>query len=537
MRSKLFGVRNCVVEFSLQSEKAYGDPFNDVEVDALFVEPDGTLRRVPAFWAGEQEWRFRYASAKAGLHQCQTNCSDTTNEALHGKKCAVEITPFQGTNPVLVHGPLHIANDHHFEHEDGTPFFWLGDTWWMGLCQRLHYPNELQLLVGDRVARGFTVVQLVAGLYPDMPPFDERGANEAGFPWEEGFERINSAYFDEADRRVHLLVRSGLIPCIVGCWGYYIDFAGVETMKKHWRYLVARYGAYPVIWCMAGEATMLYYTSPARNNPEDRERAEAAARAGWTEVTQYVRSIDPYGHPITLHPSDTARNTIDDPSLIDFDMLQTGHRGWDSMANTVRLIKESRECSPQMPTVVGEVCYEGILGGSGEDVQRFAFWASLLSGAMGYTYGANGIWQLNRPDEPFGDSPTGKSWGGPPWQDAWRLPGSQQVALGKEFLERYEWWRFTPHPEWVEQHATLEDCRRPYAAGVPGVVRVVYVPSDWGRPTLTALPPNTTYRAIYFDPQSGEETDLGEVRAAADGTWHPPPAPVRQDWVLALEQQ
>jgi len=102
------------------------------------------------------------------------------------------------------------------------------------------------LLTADRISKGFTVIQIVAGLYPDMPPFDPRGANEAGFPWEKGYTRINPSYFDMADLRIRWLVNSGLVPCIVGCWGYFLNFAGIEVMKRHWRYLVARYGAYPV---------------------------------------------------------------------------------------------------------------------------------------------------------------------------------------------------------------------------------------------------------------------------------------------------
>ena len=45
-------------------------------------------------------------------------------------------------------------------------------------------------LTADRVSKGFTVVQIIAGLYPDMPAFDPRGANEAGFPWEADYARI-----------------------------------------------------------------------------------------------------------------------------------------------------------------------------------------------------------------------------------------------------------------------------------------------------------------------------------------------------------
>ena len=48
-----------------------------------------------------------------------------------------------------------------------------------------------------------------------------------------------------------------------------------------------------------------------------------------------------------------------------------------------------------MPVLVGEVCYEGILEASRQEVERFMFWTSILNGAAGHTYGANGIWQVN----------------------------------------------------------------------------------------------------------------------------------------------
>ncbi len=51
-----------------------------------------------------------------------------------------------------------------------------------------------------------------------MPEFDERGLNEAGFPWDKSFTEINPDYFNYADRRIEYLIESGLVPCIVGCW-------------------------------------------------------------------------------------------------------------------------------------------------------------------------------------------------------------------------------------------------------------------------------------------------------------------------------
>ena len=105
------------------------------------------------------------------------------------------------------------------------------------------------------------MIQIIAGLYPDMPAFDRRGANEAGYPWGADYARINPKYFDMADLRIQELVNRGLVPCIVGCWGYFLGFMGLPKIKQHWRNIVARWGAYPVMWCLAGEGTMPYYLS------------------------------------------------------------------------------------------------------------------------------------------------------------------------------------------------------------------------------------------------------------------------------------
>lgn len=413
-----YAVARRVTEWAYSTGKAYADPFNEVELDVVFTDPQGHEQRVPAFWAGEQVWRVRYAPPTPGRYTYRTVSSDLTNPDLHGQSGALEVSTYTGSNPLYKHGLVRVASDHlHFEHEDGTPFFWLGDTWWMGLCRRLRWPEDFQTLAADRVAKGFTVIQIIAGLYPDMPAFDPRGANEAGFPWEPEYGRINPPYFDMADVRIQYLAEHGLVPCIVGCWGYFLPWMGITKLKQHWRNLVARWGAYPVIWCLAGEGAMPYYLS--------KTKAEDAAlqQRGWTELAKYVRCIDTYHHPITIHPTNNARDQVEDPSLLDFDMLQTGHSGRKSIASTVNQVTGSLLRSPRMPVLVGEVCYEGILAQSWQDIQRFMFWSSILSGAGGHTYGANGIWQVNTAEHPYGASPHGGCWGDTPWETAYQLPG------------------------------------------------------------------------------------------------------------------
>lgn len=522
---------NAPIEFSFTAGEKYRDIFNEIEVDVLFTGSAGEKWRVPAFWEGENTFRVRFSAPTPGRYTYRTVCTNSDDRGLHNQTGELEIVPYEGKNPLYQHGGLRVGQTKRtLEHTDGTPFFWLGDTWWMGLCKRLHWPGDFQTLTADRIGKGFTVIQIVAGLYPDMPPFDERGANEAGFPWEKNYERINPAYFDMADLRINWLVKSGLIPCIVGCWGYFLPRMGLDKMKEHWRNLVARYGAYPVVWCLAGEWDMPYYLS------NDKIKEADFQKKGWAEIARYIRSIDGLRRPLSVHEGTRGRE-LGDGTLIDFEMLQTGHGDRESLPNTVKRVIGEYAGKPTMPVINSEVCYEGICESCRQEVQRLMFWVCMLNGTAGHTYGANGIWQLNTREKPFGPSPHGGSWGNTPWEDAHQLPGSGQVGLGKRLLERYKWWRFEPHSEWVEPHWSEENYFGPYAAGIPREVRIIFLPHYYSKVVIKGIESGAHYRVFRFNPTNGEEQDLGEVKPDGDGNWclSPDHLPIFQDWVLVLE--
>ena len=210
----------------MQAGVERADPYAEIDLHALVRDPHGRERRVPAFWRGGDRWSFRYASPLPGVHIYRTRCSDASDTGLHDRQGEIEVVPYEGDNPLYRHGPLRDSAGHPcLEHADGTPFPWLGDAWWMGLTKRLTWPDDFRWLTTDRVRKGFTLIQIVAGLYPDQPPFDPRGENEAGHPWtragEDGYElgTPNPAWWDRADERIAHLVSSGLVPCLVGCLG------------------------------------------------------------------------------------------------------------------------------------------------------------------------------------------------------------------------------------------------------------------------------------------------------------------------------
>lgn len=557
-----------MVEWTVTTQKTYADPFNDVDVDVIFTR-DSHSWRVPAFWRGQNRWTVRFAPPTPGKYTYHLASTDRHNPDLNGRAGHVTITPYAGDNPLLKHGMVRVsANHRYFEHADGKPFYWLGDTWWMGLSDRLPW-SGFQQLTADRKAKGFTVVQIVAGLVPfeEVCPEDPGCRNEGGAVWEPGFTRINPGYFDAADRRIQLLVDSGIVPEIEGTYASVLAQMGVAKMKKHWRYVIARYGAYPVLWNLADEAVDPPAAIASRF-PTSMQWLLPPSPGDWTEIARYIRSTDPSHHPLTVNewvqPGDIP---LQDATLTDFDQLQPGHWGWPSLGNEVMQLNQRFARTDLIkPVVVGEIGYEMLGGTHLEDFQRMAFWLATLNGAAGYTYGAAPTYEANNPEKPLhrSDQYTFLT-----WEEGMNLPGSYQVGLSAKLLRQYPWWQFTPHPEWVTPRGTTllephsghefdvgnfdfglivnEDFtpteeflqtpeilvpggkwkahrgsfHGPYAAGVPGEIRVIYTPA-FGLaapppPTVLGLEQGVRYQAYYWDPMLGIKFDLGAVEVPVPG--------------------
>ncbi len=555
----LQGLTNVPVEFGLTASCSYPDIFNDIELDVVFSGPDGQTWTVPAFWAGGNVFRVRFAAPAPGRYVYRSVCTNEDDQGLHDQTGDLEIAAGDYTSPLFEHGRLRVAESRRtFEHQDGTPFLWLADTWWMALTSRLDWPEGFTTLTEDRAHKGFNVIQVVVGPLPDFDAADAawhpQQAGDSGWPWEQEWRRINPGFYDLADGRITYLIEHGLMPCIVGMWGYYLPYMGVENVRKHWRNLVARYAAYPVVWCLAGESNMPTYSLAGT---EGYEAHRVMLEKAWTEVTAYVRELDPFHNMITIHPPcrpPDSRAMITDESLLDLDMLQTGHDGYRSLKHSVEQVNVSTGKQPRLPVLNSEVCYEGIMGGSREEIQRFLFWTSLTSGSAGHSYGAQGMWCMSSRHEPFRGSTC--SWGDGFWQDVMHYPGSMQMGVGRRFFERFAWWLFEPRPE-----PELEKLDRisAFATGIPGVVAVFYLAAScmdeifagvqcalWEpRTSKITIEPDAAYRAYFFNPRTGEDVqsyhtgggkvvELGPVEADADGLWLVPPKPTMDDWVLVL---
>ena len=214
-------------EWSYASGKQYDDPFNQVDVDAIVTLPSGGEERVPGFWAGGSTWRVRYAPPAPGSYKIRSVCSDAKNRDLHDQTMTLHVDAVRRREYSLQARPA--------ENRRRRPALRARRRHALLLAGRHLVDGIVQAAELARRIRDAHRRSRAQGLHHGADRgrplsrhavVDERGANEAGFPWERDFARINPAYFDMADVRIQHLADHGLAACIVGFWGYFIPLHG-----------------------------------------------------------------------------------------------------------------------------------------------------------------------------------------------------------------------------------------------------------------------------------------------------------------------
>jgi hypothetical protein len=101
-RQPLTAEANRIAEVALTTEISYPDPFKEITLDALVTAPEGRQLKVPAFWAGGNEWRFRYSSGTVGTHTYRTECSYSKSPKLYGVEGKIEVVPCRGATLISI---------------------------------------------------------------------------------------------------------------------------------------------------------------------------------------------------------------------------------------------------------------------------------------------------------------------------------------------------------------------------------------------------------------------------------------------------
>ena len=503
-----------VFELVLQTGKNYVNPFLDVDVTAAFTGPDGEALNILAFWDGEGTWRVRVALTAIGEWHYSTSATDGNPDFV--SEGSVTCVPYEGELDIYKHGFLKMGpQNRYFTYADGTPFFWLGDTHWTFVTEERwdesncpKYDSQFRACVDKRVQQKFTVYE---SNFRDGPSdfwlfgrYDEYLVQtEHGFLPNIPFLQSNP------DPKMQYIADVGLVNAVGFSWNDAIHAGGTERYVLLAKYLVARYGAYPVLWTLGGEVPGYGFSGKD-------------STGAWREVALETEKWDTYQHLMTFHQA-AARPFLDlyaGESWYDFALTQGAH---GDFAFYDTMYSEFREKHPAIPLVEGEVLYEGATSNEQftrvitPEMMRYVAWTCFQTGGCGYTYGCNGVWELQ-----WEAGVGGIGWGDMAWWDGLELPGANQLTLMREFYEAHNWWKLKPIQGLVSSFGFGGG--KGYMATADDEMRTVVVYFSLKASKLCSIKGLSakSYTAQWFNPETGEYTLIDADARPVNNAWSTP---------------
>lgn len=155
--------RQVILPFT--SQIGYENPFLDVSIKAIFTGPSGRRITREAYWNGGLDYKVSFAPTETGEWTYVLSAPEETG--LSGVRGIVLCEPYSGKLPIYQHGFLKVSPDgRYLTHDDGTPFFWLGDTHWeFAYREKWEESNHSNMdsmfkgMIDKRAAQGYTVYQ------------------------------------------------------------------------------------------------------------------------------------------------------------------------------------------------------------------------------------------------------------------------------------------------------------------------------------------------------------------------------------------
>ena len=251
----------------------------------------------------------------------------------------------KGPSVDLSKGRLLVSDNHRFlQHENGEPFFYLGETAWE-LFHRLSY-REIDDFLENRREKGFTVIQAVLLA-------EENGLITPSVNGEVPLQdldptRPNEAYFLFVDSVIDLAASKGLYIGLLPTWGDKVEqrwgqgpvIFNEENAYTYGQFLGKRYRDRPnLIWILGGD------------------RGCKGNEGVWNAMAGGIRSADP-NHLMTYHPmgSRSSSECFHQAEWLDFNMHQSGHS--DRYIPNYRKIMADYALDPPKPCMDAEPIYE-----------------------------------------------------------------------------------------------------------------------------------------------------------------------------------
>ena len=438
-----------------------------------------------------------------------------------------------GPSVDLKHGNLKVSENKHFlVFEDGTPFFYLGDTGWE-LFHRLN-KDETEKYLENRREKGFTVIQAVV-----LAELD--GLNT---PNAEGNKPLinnnpltpNEKYFEHVDWVIKKAEEKGIFIGVLPTWGDKWNrkwgegpqIFNPENAKAYGKFIGQRYKNSPnIIWILGG----------------DRPIEAEIHRQIIVAMAEGLREGDGGRHLISFHPTGGTGSSqyLPNEPWLDFNMRQNGH----SLSYTERyyMTNDDYRIEPAKPVIDAEPVYEDhpinfnpdANGHStSADIRRPLYW-DLFSGASGHTYGHHSVWQMWAPSRDPINRPL------MPWYEAIDQPGAFQMMYGRLLMES------RPFLTRIPDNTIIVTDR--IASSVPGngSYRYVATRDEAGTYAMIYVPVGRKFSvrmdaikgkevaAWWFNPRNGDAKEIGKYANSGIQIFTTPTPGENLDWILVLD--
>lgn len=432
------------------------------------------------------------------------------------------------------HGRVVVTPDHRYlQFEDGTPFFWLGDTGWE-MFHRLD-DAEIDHYLGDRATKGFTVIQAVilaefnglgkADRYGQVPLHDMNP------------DRPNERYFERVDRAIKVAKGKGLFMGLLPTWGDKVTLLWGEgpvvfnpdNAYRYGLFLGKRYAKEEnIIWILGGDR-------PAVKDSSDWRPVWRAMARGLKEGTVGKALI-------TYHTWGGEKSTsqyLQQEDWLDINMMQSGHGGGHDVP-VWNWIARDRALTPIKPTLDAEPNYEDhpvnpwpkwdpANGYFRDHDVRKQLYRSVFAGACGVTYGHHAVWQffslredvINHADRY--------------WYEALGRPGAFQAGyLRHLILSRPSLGRI-PDDGLIEEGQGEGGQHMSAFRGSDGSYAMIYLPVGKAITVKGSAIDAKALHGWWFNPRDARSVDLGIQKKRSLMRFTPPTTGGENDWVLILD--
>lgn len=502
-----------VFEESFTAGDSYRNPYVELRAAATLLRPDGEKWRIPLFWDGERTWKMRVSPDQPGAWSYTVRSSDSDLDGKQGRFQCVPSGNHGGIMPMRGH-------PYHFQHQDGTPFWFFGDTAWRAFsidpAEHLER-SDVNHYVDVRAGQGFNYIHtdltgtggIVAGVNEEGPMF-----------YDVREEVVNPRYFQAVDTRLRYMNSKGITSGIVLAWGRgypsWRSFASDEARLRYARYVTARYGAHNVVFIATGEWGYI------------KDRTDL-----WRAIGSAISTTDPHGRMVGIHPG--VAGAISSETFADDDWCSFGDYQQAYFA------PGGREATGEQRDTLHDFFLDT------RDHNK-----PIVHAEYGYFLrDRNGDGKVDKPHSHTRRSFRRVSWTlvmaggyivtgfGSTYFGGWRDPGRFNVddprndavegdlVRLRDFFTALEWWKLAPRDSLVSAPEGYQ-----YCLADAGRTFVVYTSGT----TAARLDPGGTaaagYSVIRYDPRSGARTRLPDGAGARPITLS---SPDKQDWVFLVK--